>query len=42
MPWECASQTADDCVGEDLFDPPHQQGEAAICLACARELGLTD
>jgi len=40
MPWECASQVADDCVGEDIFDPPYRKGDAAICTACARELGL--
>lgn len=42
MPWECASGVADDCVEEDLFDPPYQRGEAAICGPCARELGLKD
>jgi hypothetical protein len=42
MPWECASQISDDCVEEDLFDPPYQHGDAAICGPCAHEPGLTD
>jgi hypothetical protein len=40
MPWECASQVADDCAEGSLFDPPYRKGDAAICTACARELGL--
>jgi hypothetical protein len=40
MAWTCASGVADDCAEGSLFDPPHQQGDAAICTACARELGL--
>jgi hypothetical protein len=42
MPWECASQVADDCVGEEFFDPPYRKGDAAICGPCARELNLTN
>ncbi|WP_435175621.1 hypothetical protein [Halorussus sp. AFM4] len=42
MTWTCSSGVADDCREGDLFDPPHRKGEAAICTACARELGLTD
>ncbi len=40
MAWTCSSGVADDCSEGDLFDPPHRQGDAAICAACAHELGL--
>jgi hypothetical protein len=41
MPWECASQIADDCVEGDLFDPPYRtDDDAAICGRCARELNI--
>jgi len=42
MAWTCSSGVADNCSEGDPFDPPFQQGDAAICTVCARELGLTD
>lgn len=43
MSWECHAREADDCVLEDLFDPPYRDPDGSpICLRCAEELGIHD
>ncbi|WP_081927457.1 hypothetical protein [Halobellus rufus] len=43
MPWECHAGVADDCVIEDLFDPPYYDADGMpLCLPCAVEIGMHD
>ena len=43
MAWECHARVADDCVIEDLWDPPYYDADGLpICIRCAVELGMHD
>lgn len=44
MSWKCHAGVADDCVIEDLWDPPYRDpGDGApICIPCATKLGIHD
>ena len=33
--WTCALQLADDCIGEDLYDPDARVDGQPACLRCA-------